>query len=370
MDRSTFDPIRSQDAFVAAVLGGREPTSAAAFLAEILYQPDPTDTAAFAAAILGDHSPADGVELAAGTLREWNFDPDQPRDERGRWTTGGSDGDGKGEVGRAKGGPGPSSPGPASGATDRLQNEKNGASATPWPALAPYDADKKTGGASYLDWFKQFAGHASLPASQAEALQKAFLQTLKKGCIGVAAVGAGYSDIDDFRRQLSDCYWSRARAEDALTGKKCEGARDVYGQKPCPTLVAIQFSPFHWTNPVPRNPNAPGWWARWEQKDFGAQPVDLSKEANWNAVDHGIEVVPTPRGNVPVNIKGAFDVQFYSPRIGHWLGANYGVTTKTPDMRVFSLSDPQLSGHISKGDEKGYTMHLWCVVPEKGYESR
>jgi hypothetical protein len=92
MDRSTFDPIPSHDAFVAAVLGRPDPTSAAAFLAEILYQPDPTGTAAFAAAILGDHSPADGVELAAGTLREWNFDPDQPRDERGRWIAGGSGG--------------------------------------------------------------------------------------------------------------------------------------------------------------------------------------------------------------------------------------------------------------------------------------
>lgn len=42
-----------------------------AFLAEILYKPEPASTAAFTAQI----------------LRE--YDPDEPRDERGRWTTGG-----------------------------------------------------------------------------------------------------------------------------------------------------------------------------------------------------------------------------------------------------------------------------------------
>ena len=46
-------------------------TSLDTFLAEILYKPDPVSATAFAAQI----------------LRE--YDPDEPRDERGRWTTGG-----------------------------------------------------------------------------------------------------------------------------------------------------------------------------------------------------------------------------------------------------------------------------------------
>lgn len=222
-----------------------------------------------------------------------------------------------------------------------------------------------------MDWLKEFADHAVVPPSQAtEKLEKAFLDTLKNGCIGVAAVGAGYSDIDDFKKQLNECYWSQEKAMEALARKKCEGARDVYGQKPCATLVAIQFASVHWTKPAPANPSAPGWWEKWEKKDFGAEPVDLSKEANWNAVSHGIETEATPKGIIPKNREGTFDVQFYSPRIGRWLGANNGVTKDTPDMRVFSLSDGELRGHISKGDTKNNTMHLWCVVPEKAYEAK
>jgi hypothetical protein len=74
MDRSTFDPIPRHDACVAAVLGRPDPARTAAFLAEILDEPDHAGGAAFATAILG----------------EAGFNPDEPRDERGRWTTGGS----------------------------------------------------------------------------------------------------------------------------------------------------------------------------------------------------------------------------------------------------------------------------------------
>jgi hypothetical protein len=44
----------------------------------------------FLAAILGRSDPANSDAFAAGILREYNFNPDEPRDERGRWTTGGS----------------------------------------------------------------------------------------------------------------------------------------------------------------------------------------------------------------------------------------------------------------------------------------
>lgn len=43
---------------------------------------------AFIAAILGEHNPADAAAFAARILYEYS--PDQPRDERGRWTAGGS----------------------------------------------------------------------------------------------------------------------------------------------------------------------------------------------------------------------------------------------------------------------------------------
>jgi hypothetical protein len=64
----------SHDEFLAAIRGEHNPASTAAFTAAILDQRDPAGAAAFAARILGEH----------------NFNPDEPRDEKGRWTTGGS----------------------------------------------------------------------------------------------------------------------------------------------------------------------------------------------------------------------------------------------------------------------------------------
>jgi hypothetical protein len=46
----------------------------------------------FLARILGEQKPGGGAAFAAAILREYNFNPDEPRDERGRWTTGGSSG--------------------------------------------------------------------------------------------------------------------------------------------------------------------------------------------------------------------------------------------------------------------------------------
>jgi hypothetical protein len=46
---------------------------------------------AFAAALLGHRAPAVGAEFAETILRE--YDPDQPRDERGRWTSDGESDD-------------------------------------------------------------------------------------------------------------------------------------------------------------------------------------------------------------------------------------------------------------------------------------
>ena len=58
------------------------------FLAAILGKPSPPSTAEFTTAILGECDPTTAAAFAATILREDNFDPNQPRDERGRWTTG------------------------------------------------------------------------------------------------------------------------------------------------------------------------------------------------------------------------------------------------------------------------------------------
>ena len=60
------------------------------FLAAILDKTNPADTAAFTAAILDECNPADTAAFAARLLGEHNFNPNEPRDEKGRWTTGGS----------------------------------------------------------------------------------------------------------------------------------------------------------------------------------------------------------------------------------------------------------------------------------------
>ena len=61
-----------------------------AFLAAILYKSNPVDTAAFTAAILDENDPIITAAFAAHLLGEHNFNPNEPRDWRGRWTTGSS----------------------------------------------------------------------------------------------------------------------------------------------------------------------------------------------------------------------------------------------------------------------------------------
>jgi hypothetical protein len=80
------------DEFMAAILGRPERERVGAFAAAVLEGHDSAGAAAFATAILGDPSAADAPEVNAGILRERNFNPDQPRDERGRWTSGDSQG--------------------------------------------------------------------------------------------------------------------------------------------------------------------------------------------------------------------------------------------------------------------------------------
>jgi cell pole-organizing protein PopZ len=79
--------------FVAEILGENDRASAAAFAAAILDKPNPAGVAEFVAEILGEKAPSSAADSAAASLREYNFNPDEPRDERGRWTTGGSHND-------------------------------------------------------------------------------------------------------------------------------------------------------------------------------------------------------------------------------------------------------------------------------------
>jgi hypothetical protein len=54
----------------------------------------------FVAATLGQSSPASAAAFAAQILGEHNFNPNEPRDEKGRWTTGGSSSSTADETGR------------------------------------------------------------------------------------------------------------------------------------------------------------------------------------------------------------------------------------------------------------------------------
>jgi hypothetical protein len=60
-----------------------------AFVARIYGRPAPMDTAAFVAAITGEDNAAQTHASEAASLGEAHFNPDEPRDERGRWTTDG-----------------------------------------------------------------------------------------------------------------------------------------------------------------------------------------------------------------------------------------------------------------------------------------
>ncbi len=61
-----------------------------AFLEAVTGRPSRARTEAFLAAIRGEGYPAGDASFAAAGLSEQNFNPDEPRDERGRWTTGGA----------------------------------------------------------------------------------------------------------------------------------------------------------------------------------------------------------------------------------------------------------------------------------------
>jgi hypothetical protein len=102
MDNSRHDASPTLDAFRGAILGERNPASAAAFAAAILREHGPEEPGDEKAGRSTGVSHEDWLDailygapetfdpFAAEILREYNYKPDEPRDENGRWTTGGS----------------------------------------------------------------------------------------------------------------------------------------------------------------------------------------------------------------------------------------------------------------------------------------
>jgi hypothetical protein len=108
-----------------------------AFLARVTGAPSRLDTATFVAAITGQDAPA-RADTPGGTLfSEHNFNPNEPRDEHGRWTTGSFDDSpaSAAEPGHPRHGEGPSGMGIAAGGGH--SSAGNGSAGPAWsPELA------------------------------------------------------------------------------------------------------------------------------------------------------------------------------------------------------------------------------------------
>ena len=104
MQRSRLHPSPALDEFLAVILDDHDLASGAAFAAAMLEDHNLSEGRAGGGRRTTDIShegwlnailygvPEPTHAFAFGTLREYNFDPNQPRDERGRWTTGASKG--------------------------------------------------------------------------------------------------------------------------------------------------------------------------------------------------------------------------------------------------------------------------------------
>ena len=83
----------STEEFVGAITGRPSPADTAAFVAAITDRPNPDQTAmkALVKLLTQDQTPASRAALGAIAFRE-QYNPNEPRDWRGRWTTGGAGG--------------------------------------------------------------------------------------------------------------------------------------------------------------------------------------------------------------------------------------------------------------------------------------
>ena len=83
----------STEDFVRAITGRPSPADTAVFVAAITDRPNPDRTAmkALVKLLTNDQTPASRAALGAIIFRE-QYNPNEPRDWRGRWTTGGAGG--------------------------------------------------------------------------------------------------------------------------------------------------------------------------------------------------------------------------------------------------------------------------------------
>jgi hypothetical protein len=141
MGNSGVYPSLSQEDFLAAILGRRDPPSAAALAAVVLDEGYSRDKPAGPAADISYEEFLDAIlhgfrgNSAAGILREYNFNPDEPRDWRGRWTTGGSDA-----------GPGQGSRTTIGGGRSQYSRRQGPTPITQAPRRKSGDRDRPTGG--------------------------------------------------------------------------------------------------------------------------------------------------------------------------------------------------------------------------------
>ena len=145
-----------------------------AFVARITGRPTRLDTAAFVAAITGRDGPAGTPTSDAQYLDEAHFNPDEPRDERGRWTTSFDDDDPSGSAV-----PG----GTPAGRTPAAHGAHN-----PHDVVVAGPPGKAGTTLSTADWFKKYVweplrrnGGTQYPE---ELLSKVFFS----GCIGLATL--------------------------------------------------------------------------------------------------------------------------------------------------------------------------------------
>ena len=215
-----------------------------------------------------------------------NFNPNEPRDKRGRWCKGGSDAvDATGAAGET-------------GAAD----EKGAANTA--PPLLPATGVGDPG--SFFKWWKEQT--FGLGKDQIDAFRK----TLENGCIGVVATYLGYTDPADpngkFASQFTEGYKTFREAERDAKSKKCcptGPGQDVYGAPLKPVVVAVMFEYLglppgkDWREQMAFRRAHPDWKAdaTWLNK----RPLDASQ--HWNDV----------KG------KGGFNFAVYVPDRQVWL---------------------------------------------------
>lgn len=194
----------------------------------------------------------------------------------------------------------------------------------------------------YEKWFDFWWPHVSEGGKKED-----YSETLKTGCIGVGATFSGFANIEEFKKELTQCYKSLPKAEAAAKKKVCKG-KNYYG-KDCGAMVAaLQFS-----SRVVSNGRGGNVARSWKAI---AEPIDLA--AKWYIVDTAYD----DRGQLKT---GFFDFQIYVPGQKCWIGANHGVAREHPSMKVRAWPERDLRTHLKEGEKLGYDLKAYCVFCQK-----